>query len=124
MARVLVVDDSAVVRNAVRDVFTAHHDFEICGEAENGLEAIEKAAKLTPDLVILDLSMPVMNGLDAARVLNEKMPNTPIILFSVYSDLLRQNATHKAGIAALVSKNEKLGALVGTAQSLLDLPAD
>ena len=65
--KVLLVDDSATVREAVRPLFDFHPDFEVCGEAEHGREAVEKAPSLRPDLIILDLSMPVMNGLEAAR---------------------------------------------------------
>lgn len=113
-----------MVRSAVREVFSAHQQFEVCGEAENGQEGVDMAVDLHPDLVILDLSMPVMNGLDAARVLHERLPKTPVILFSIYSDMFQQQASRHAGIDALVSKHEKLGALVGTAQVLLDLPVD
>lgn len=62
---VLLVDDSAEIRRAVRPLFDSHPTFQVVGEAEHGCEAIEKAASLRPDLIILDLSMPVMNGLEA-----------------------------------------------------------
>jgi chemotaxis response regulator CheB len=68
------VDDNAVVRTAVRRLFNSHSDFEVCEEAENGREAIEKAERLKPDLIVLDLSMPVMTGLDAALVLKSVLP--------------------------------------------------
>jgi CheY-like chemotaxis protein len=73
MKCILLVDDSAIVRHSIRQVFEAH-GYLICGEAENGQEAIEKAEKLHPDLVVLDLSMPGMNGLEAARILSRTMP--------------------------------------------------
>lgn len=66
---VLIVDDSAYVREALCELFKREEDFEVCGEAENGKDAIKKAQALRPDLIVLDLLMPVMNGLDAARVL-------------------------------------------------------
>lgn len=67
--RVLLVDDNAVVRSFVRQLFELQPDFEISGEAENGRDAVEKAEKLKPNLIILDLIMPVMTGLDAAPLL-------------------------------------------------------
>ena len=62
---ILIVDDSAYIRRGLCELFKREVDFEICGEAENGREAIAKARELHPDLIVLDLSMPVMNGLDA-----------------------------------------------------------
>ena len=77
---VLIVDDNAFIRQALCELFKQEADFEVCGEAENGNEAIEKARELRPDLIVLDLSMPVMNGIDAARVLKKLMPAVPLII--------------------------------------------
>ena len=74
---VLIVDDNAYIRQALCELFEGEADFEPCGEAENGKEAIAKALELHPDLIVLDLSMPVMNGLDAARELKRLMPTVP-----------------------------------------------
>jgi chemotaxis response regulator CheB len=77
---VLIVDDNAYIRKVLCEIFKREADFEVCGEAENGNEAIEKARELRPDLIVLDLSMPVMNGIDAARVLKKLMPAVPLII--------------------------------------------
>ena len=77
---ILIADDNAYVRQALCQVFKREADFEICGEAENGKEAIAKALELHPDLIVLDLSMPIMNGLDAARELKQVMPTVPLIM--------------------------------------------
>ena len=82
---VLIVDDNAFIRQALCELFTRETDFEVCGEAENGQEAIEKAQQLHPDLIVLDLLMPVMNGLDAARVLKRLITTVPIIMMFVLS---------------------------------------
>ena len=74
-ARVFLVDDSATVREAVRPLFDSHPKFKVCGEAEHGREAVEKAPQLRPDLIVLDLAMPVMNGLEAAPLLTKILPN-------------------------------------------------
>lgn len=66
---VLIVDDNAFIRQSLCELFKREADFEVCGEAENGKDAIEKARELHPDLIVLDLSMPIMNGFAAARVL-------------------------------------------------------
>jgi DNA-binding NarL/FixJ family response regulator len=80
--RVLLVDDNAAVRSLVRQLFELQPDFEISGEAENGRDAIENAERLKPDLIILDLIMRVMTGLDAAPLLKQLLPATLIILFT------------------------------------------
>ena len=116
---VLVVDDYAAIRRALCDLFTLEADFDVCGEAENGREAIAKAQELHPDLIVMDLSMPVMNGLDAARVLKRLMPKIPIIMFTDYADEFAEKEVHPSGICALVPKSAGTSMLVRTARSLL-----
>ena len=122
MKCILLVDDSAIVRHAVRDVFESH-GYLICGEAANGKEAIEQAKKFRPDLIILDLSMPVMNGLEAAHILSSTMPDIPLILFSNFADILQDTDARSAGFAAVVSKDKAVAILVSTAHNLLYQPA-
>lgn len=102
--RILIVDDSAYVRRSLRALFAGQRDFEVCGEATDGQNGIEMAEKLNPDLIILDLSMPVMNGLDAARALRLTIPAIPIILYSLYSDEAVRAEAVAAGVRAVVSK--------------------
>jgi DNA-binding NarL/FixJ family response regulator len=83
---VIVVDDNPLVRQAVCELFTREGDFDVCGEAENGREAIEKAQLLRPNLIVTDLSMPVMNGLEETRVIKKLMPAVPVIIFTAHSD--------------------------------------
>jgi DNA-binding NarL/FixJ family response regulator len=109
---VLVVDDNAVIRHALCEVFMSQADFDVCGEAENGREAIEKAQELHPEVIVMDLSMPVMNGIDAARALKRLMPRVPLIIFSEYSDVFSENEARSAGISALVSKSEHVSVLI------------
>jgi two-component system, chemotaxis family, chemotaxis protein CheY len=121
---ILIVDDNVYIRRVVCQVFRREVDFEVCGEAENGKQAIEKAQELHPDLVVLDLSMPVMNGLDAARVLERLMPTVPLVMFSEYSDAFSEQEARSIGISALVSKSEHVSVLVDKARCLLyDLAA-
>jgi DNA-binding NarL/FixJ family response regulator len=120
---VLLVDDNAVIRHALRQFFTSEADFEVCGEAENGQDAIEKAQELYPDVIVLDLSMPVMNGIDAARALKRLMPTVPLIMFSEYSDVFSDNEAHSAGVSALVSKSDHLSVLIDKVRRLCGLLA-
>jgi two-component system, chemotaxis family, chemotaxis protein CheY len=116
---VLVVDDNAVIRHALCEVFTSEIDFTVCGEAENGREAIEKAQTLQPDLVVMDLSMPIMNGIDTARALKRLMPTVPLIMFTVYGDVLSEEDARSAGVSAVISKSEPASVLLGKARALL-----
>jgi chemotaxis response regulator CheB len=115
---VLVVDDNALIRQVLCRAFTSEADFEVCEEAENGQDAIEKAQALHPDLIVMDLSMPVMNGIDA-RALKTLMPMVPVIIFSEYSDVFSEKEAQSAGISALVSKSENVSVLIDKARVLL-----
>jgi DNA-binding NarL/FixJ family response regulator len=117
--RVLIADDSLHVRRGLCELFERESDFIVCGDAENGEEAVEKAQQLHPDLILLDLSMPVMNGLDAARVLKQLMPSVPIIMFSMFSDSCTEADARSAGVSEIVSKSEPTSTLLGTARNLL-----
>ena len=116
---VLIADDNAFVRQRLCELFSREADFEVCGEAENGREVIEEAQELHPDLILLDLSMPVMNGLEAARALTRLMPELPVIMYSAFSDSFTQREARSAGVSALVSKSENTSVLLGKARSLV-----
>jgi DNA-binding NarL/FixJ family response regulator len=117
--RVLLVDDNSVVRFSLRRLFESQPDFEISGEAENGSDAVEQAEKLKPDLIILDLIMPVMNGLNAAPLIKKLLPDTPIILFTQEQASEVERLAHAAGIDAVVLKSQVASELVLKAQALL-----
>src|SRR5690242_15524928 len=82
--RILIVDDNTVVRQQMRSVLESHSDWQVCGEAADGTEAVRKNRELHPDLVILDFSMPNMNGLRAAQEIARHTPNVPMLLFSIF----------------------------------------
>jgi CheY-like chemotaxis protein len=82
---ILIADDNPTIRKILCNMFGTQQGYDLCAEATNGAEAIALAKEHKPDLIILDLSMPVMNGIDAARELKEIMPNVPIILFTQYA---------------------------------------
>lgn len=116
---VLIVDDNAFIRQSVCELFERESDFEVCGEAENGRQAIEEAQKLRPDLIVLDLLMPVMNGFDAARVLKRLMPAVPLIMYSAFGDKLAEHQARLIGISEVVSKSENASVLIQKARGLL-----
>ena len=118
-AHVLVVDDSPLMRRLVREVLESESGFKIVGEAQNGREAIRRAKRLKPDLVILDLGMPVMNGLEAAPALKRTLPEVRLILLTMYSDPEVEQTARSAGIDAVVPKDEALEHLVQTARQLV-----
>jgi DNA-binding NarL/FixJ family response regulator len=89
---ILIVDDNTEVRRAICELFKLEEDFTVCGEATNGREAIAKALELHPNLIVLDLSMPVMNGLDAARELKRLMPDVPLLMYSLFGDMVEEQA--------------------------------
>ena len=116
---ILIVDDSPFVRRALCGQFERESEFEVCGEAENGKEAIAKARELHPDLIVLDLSMPIMNGLDAARELRGLMPHVPVIMYSFFGDAFAEQQGRLIGISELVSKSQPVDILVSKARKLL-----
>ncbi len=117
--KVLVVDDSPAIRKAVLPLFASHPNFEVVGEAGHGQEAIEKAPRLRPDLIILDLSMPVMNGLEAAPLLLRILPSAWLILFTAHDLPEVQRLSRAAGIHAVVQKVNAATHLVAQAEALV-----
>jgi two-component system, NarL family, response regulator NreC len=101
---VLLADDSPAVRTMIRRHLEFHPNLEVCGEASDGIEAVQKALELSPDLIVMDFSMPRMNGLEATRALRQKMPHVPIILFTGHESLVSTSDANEAGVSAIVFK--------------------
>jgi DNA-binding NarL/FixJ family response regulator len=118
--RILVIDDGDWVRNII-GLFLEHAGFEVCGEAADGVEAIEQAKKLKPDLIVLDLVMPRMNGAEAASVLSQTMPDVPIVLLTLYQGILGSTLAAAVGVKAILDKTEGLDKLVTCVRSLLPI---
>lgn len=116
--RILVVDDSPVIRQQIRTMLEHHMDWHVCGEAANGGEAVERTRELQPDLIILDFSMPVMNGLTAAREIQKAAPHTPLLLFSVFMSNQLVHEAKRAGFSGAVGK-EQVGQLAEGVENLL-----
>ncbi|HTC55440.1 MAG TPA: response regulator transcription factor [Candidatus Sulfotelmatobacter sp.] len=106
--KILIADDNSAIRRLLRFFIEHTTDWQICGEAENGRIAIDKVAELKPHAVVLDLSMPVMNGLDAAREITRIAPDVQIVMFTMHvSEQLRQDA-RAAGIKEVISKSDTI----------------
>jgi two-component system, NarL family, response regulator NreC len=117
--RVLIADDSSTVRDILKMFLEQRAELDICGEAADGLEAVEKAIALRPDLVLLDYSMPKMNGAEVASVLKKLIPEIHIILFTMYSEDIGRSVTSAIGIDAVLSKPEGITPLVKAIDAVL-----
>ncbi len=102
--RILIVDDHGVVRSGLKLILSAEQDFELVGEAATGLEAVSLAATLEPDIVLLDIGMPGMNGLEAARLIRQRTPDVRIVILTVYDDEAYLQQFLEIGVAGYVLK--------------------
>ena len=101
---ILLVDDSELIRLATRHFLESQPGFEVCGESVDGIDRLEKARQLNPDLMILDIPTPRINGRQTARELRARMYSAPIILFTWYADAAQPEDAAEAGITAVISK--------------------
>jgi two-component system nitrate/nitrite response regulator NarL len=118
--RILVVDDVPQVRKLVRAYLEEDNEFRVCGEAINGFDAIDKAKQLKPDLIILDASMPRMNGIEAAPQLKKLLPETAIILFTFHEGMMRGFDPGQMGVDAIVTKDRGMFPLKESIKALLE----
>jgi DNA-binding NarL/FixJ family response regulator len=102
--RILIVDDSAVLRDAVRRLLSGSDTFEICGEASNGYEALEKARQLQPEVIVMDIGMPAMDGLEATRRLRQLDSQAEVLIFTEHNSEYARNASLEAGARGYLSK--------------------
>jgi DNA-binding NarL/FixJ family response regulator len=105
---VLIVDDNALIRHALHSSIEQTRDWQVCGEAENGKVAVEKVKQLHPDVVILDLQMPFMNGLEAAGQINSLAPHTAMLMFTMRNCEQLLKYAPAAGISDVLSKSDGL----------------
>ena len=116
---ILIVDDSSVIRNFIHSYFDSETEFHVCGEAADGLDAIERARDLRPDLIILDASMPRMSGLEAAPILRSMNNGVRIILFTMHAEAISDFEASAAGITSVISKTQNISELSSKVESLL-----
>lgn len=121
--RILIVDDNDAVRYSLRRVLEALPQFLICGEAEDGQQAIEKARQLRPDAIVLDISMPVLNGLDAAKILRSMLPDIQILMFTSFVHAQLPEIVLAVGASRVISKSSSPAVLIKALEELLNRAA-
>ena len=120
MARILVTDDHEMVRHGLRAVLEAHPGWVVCGEAADGIEALVQARALKPDLVILDFTMPKLNGLGAARQIRQELPQTEVLILTMHESESLARALAKVGVRGCVLKSDAGRVLVSAVERLLE----
>ena len=116
---ILIADDSEMVRAKIRQALERETDFEICGEATDGVEAVAKAKELTPDLILLDVKMPRLTGLEVAGILRRTQPRIRIIMVTMYAEEINRKLTSFFGVDAVFSKSEGVTKLIERVEKLL-----
>ncbi len=117
--RILVADDQEAIRKRVRSILVSKRTFEVCAEVPNGREAVEKARELKPDLIILDITMPELNGLEAARLIRQFSPETPIVILSVHKSRQLMYEAQKIGVQGYVTKEDANQDLIRAVDAVL-----
>ncbi len=120
MKKLLLVDDHALIRLGIRSILDGN--YEICGEASNGAEAIEKAAALNPDLIVMDVNMPVMDGLEATRRIRSMLPNTKIVVLTMHDSRDLVQRASDAGADAVLTKGSRPHEMRAVIERLLSHP--
>jgi DNA-binding NarL/FixJ family response regulator len=105
---VLIVDDNTMIRSSLRSWIEGNADLQVCGEAENGMVAVQKVEEMHPDIVILDLQMPVMDGLEAARKISNIAPDTAMVMFTMHPSRELLKVAQAVGVRDVVSKTDQL----------------
>src|SRR5438477_666792 len=103
--KILIVDDNAFIRKIIRTNIEQNTNWRVCGEAENGKDAIQQVTELNPNIVILDWQMPIMNGLDAGREIARISPNTILVMFTMHLSEELVRIAHATGFREVVSKS-------------------
>jgi PAS domain S-box-containing protein len=118
--RILIADDHEIVRRGIRSLFTLRPDWNVCGEAVDGREAVEKAKQLLPDIVLLDISMPFLNGLEAARIIRREVPQSRVLIVSQYDATHMRAKALEAGASGYVAKSDLSRELLAAVEATLD----
>ena len=104
MTKILIADDNALIRGGLMRLLHTHDDWQVCGEACDGNEAVDKSRELVPDVVVLDFLMPGLNGIEAARRISGICPETPILLWTMYLSNELCETAKNAGIKGVLAK--------------------
>jgi DNA-binding NarL/FixJ family response regulator len=120
--RILIADDHPVARAGLRELFSKRPGLQVVGEAAGGVEAITQAVALQPDVIVMDVSMPQMNGIDAAREIHDNLQHIRIVGLSTHDDESTERLMHQAGAEAYFTKNQGTDPLLDYLHSLLARP--
>jgi DNA-binding NarL/FixJ family response regulator len=112
VARILIADDRESMRTAVKSVFVMRPNWEVCGEAEDGDEAVAKAVQLQPDLLLMDFRMHQSDGLKAAAEIKRTMPSLPIVMYTLYKTVELEAAAQRVGVRFVVAKEDGVQTLL------------
>ena len=121
--RILIVDDHEIFRRGLRSLLESHLGWEICGEALDGQDAVDKARQLQPDIVVLDITMPRLNGLDATKLIRKDAPGARVVILSQHQPALMREVALSAGAGAYVTKSEVSRELLRAIDGLIAQPA-
>jgi len=116
---ILIVDDHEVVRNSIRTLLSAHAEWKICGEAADGIEAIEKAKSLRPEIILMDISMPRMNGLDATRAIRKELPESKVLIVSQNDPAVARRQAKDVDAAGFIPKSSLADDLIPALDQLM-----
>ena len=116
--RILLADDHDVVRRGLRQLLEQRADWEVCGEAVNGREAVEMASRLMPNVVVLDLTMPELNGLEATRQIRKSQPSTEVLIFTMHESEQLIREVLAAGARGYLLKSDAAGLIVSAVETL------
>jgi CheY-like chemotaxis protein len=103
--KILIADDNLRIRQVLRTLIEGHEDWDVCAEAEDGVQAVNRAKQFKPDLIILDLAMPELNGIEAARQISKALPGVPMLMLTLYASPLVEKEAEKVGVQRVISKS-------------------
>ncbi len=103
--KILIADDKLQVRRVLRRLIEGHQDWDVCAEAVDGIQAVNRAEQFRPDVIILDLAMPELNGFEAAARISKSLPEVPILMFTLYLSPEVEKEAAKVGVRRVISKS-------------------
>jgi DNA-binding NarL/FixJ family response regulator len=117
--RILIADDHEVMRSVLRHLLDSHEGWQVCSEAKNGGEAVAKAADLRPDVIVLDLAMPIMDGVQAAREILKSRPEAVVVMFTLHSSEQLERTAAQVGVKRVISKAHNGSRLLSAIEEVL-----